>query len=432
MRNSSQSTLTVSRETGDPAALYGLWVGGSVDGAVLLVDFTLPQWWLENEPPVSLVAIYAKEAGRALYAVTDQAMSIDEFADYACFGDWASSRELAVFAPGRATGLQLTRIPKPWGQEIWFTGVEARGVCCFSDGRFASPIPWVQAAAPDAGQGVPGAPLVLLKILDPAPQEVVGDLYFELHEEKREVYVVTHVDATAWPEGRGGIRFGFDAERLESSASHDAFRAEYLQAVRSYEQVRRQIDGLPDGKSAPQPLLDEERSKRELMNDFTHTRSLEVGDVVVVPLLMPHSLQHGVRTIEFQTPVYERQILSFGQKVLTQDHWDTAAAVQQMRLTPPPEAPFEILSSKDDVIVERIVDFPDFEVRRVTIAAGAAMSHSVRGSYQLLMLIEGELELDGLLLSAESAAFLPSERSFELCSVDPSRALILLLALPRI
>ena len=431
MQNFSQSTLTVSRQAGEPSALWGPWAEGSGEAAVLLVDFKMPQWWLESEPLLALVAIYAMEEGQTLYAVTDQAVSADEFEAHTRFSDWASSRKLAVFSSGRAMGLQQIHIPKPWGQEVWFTGVEERGVSGFTDGHYTSPIPWVQAVAPNADAGPPGIPLVLLKILDPAPEEVVGDLYFELHEEKREVYVVTHVDRAAWPEGKGGIRFGFDAQRLAQAESHEAFRREYLQAVHDYERVRRQIDGLPDREVLPQQWLEEEQLKREQMNAFTHMHSLEVGDVVVVPLLMPHSLQHGVRTIEFQTPVYERQILSFAQKVLTQNHWDTANAVQQMRLTPPPVAPFELLSSRDDIVVERIVDFPDFEVRRVSIAAGSELRHAVAGRYELLMLIEGELELDGLPLGPENAAFLPSESTVELRCADPSQPLILLLALPR-
>ena len=47
------------------------------------------------------------------------------------------------------------------------------------------------------------APVILLKVLDPHPEPVRGDLYFEVHEHKREVYVVTAVDRNAWP-GRPG------------------------------------------------------------------------------------------------------------------------------------------------------------------------------------------------------------------------------------
>src|SRR5690606_327598 len=172
--------------------------------------------------------------------------------------------------------------------------------------------------------------------------------------EKREVYVVTHVDRNAWPDGRGAIRFGFDQVARQRAASDEAFRQQFLSAVADYEQLRRAIDrhcdeirreegvGLTEPVDAatlkrwlgvvPAPLLERERQAREAMNAFTHMLPLREGDVVKVPCLTPHALQHGVRTVEFQTPVYERKILAFAQKVLTQDHWDTSEAVELMSL----------------------------------------------------------------------------------------------------
>ena len=79
------------------------------------------------------------------------------------------------------------------------------------------------------------APVALLKVLDPAPEPVLGDLYFELHETKQEVYVVTHVDRRAWPDGRGAIRFGMNAARRAVYADDAKFRAAFLKAVREYE-----------------------------------------------------------------------------------------------------------------------------------------------------------------------------------------------------
>ncbi|MDG1388113.1 MAG: hypothetical protein P8P79_06725 [Halioglobus sp.] len=431
MSNSSQTTLTVTRLVGEPAAVLSRWLEDAPAEAILLVDFELQQWWLEDSAALPLQAIYCRSGERLLCSVTDKTPAPPEVAACSQFCEWATLNQFAVFESGRALGLEPACIPKPWGQEIWFTGVEERGVCCFTDGQYSCPIPWVQAAAPGAFAGSPAEPLVLLKILDPVAQEVIGDLYFELHEEKREVYVVTHIDSEAWPDGIGGIRYGFDLDRLAESDGDEAFRRDYLAAVQDYEQVRRQIDGLPEGQTAPSELEEQEQLCRQVMNDFTNMRPLQVGDVVVVPLLMPHSLQHGVRTIEFQTPVYERQILSFAQKVLTQGHWDTVAAVRQMRLTSQEDKAFQLLQSETGITVERIVDFPDFEVRRVTISAGGSMALDAAPWYQLLMLIEGCMTLDGLRLEAEEAAFLPRGRPFQLCSSDPMQPLVLLLALPR-
>jgi hypothetical protein len=170
--------------------------------------------------------------------------------------------------------------------------------------------------------------LTLLKILDPSSTPVLGDLYFELHEEKREVYVVTHIDREAWPDGVGYIRYGFAPERVGQFANEAEFRSAYLAAVQAYESVRRALDSLPEGAEPDRELLALEPVLREGMNSFTGLRALRVGDVVEVPLLVPHALLHGVRTVEFQTPTYERKILSFAQKVLTQDHWDTTVGVE--------------------------------------------------------------------------------------------------------
>jgi hypothetical protein len=97
------------------------------------------------------------------------------------------------------------------------------------------------------------------------------------------------------------------------------------------------------------------------MDDFTWLKPVSVGDVVQVPRLLPHALQHGVRVVEFQTPVYERKILSFGQRVLTQGHWDTEEAVDQMLLRPPAEKSTEILLREEQGQVERVADAPGFE-----------------------------------------------------------------------
>ena len=78
------------------------------------------------------------------------------------------------------------------------------------------------------------------------PEEVFGDLYFELHEEKQEVYVVTHVDEQAWPAGVGGIRFGFDEAVRQNYTSDFEFKKAFADAVSAYEQVRHEIDRQMD------------------------------------------------------------------------------------------------------------------------------------------------------------------------------------------
>jgi hypothetical protein len=364
--------------------------------------------------------------------VTDQQLSVGGGEDAgSLFAQAQVCSGAVVFRPNQPLPLEPLSIPKPWGQEIWFTGIEERGVCHFADGDSRTPIPWLQAVVPDATLGSPGTPPVLLKILDPSSEPVTGDLYFELHDEKREVYVVTHVDPQAWPDGVGAIRYGFNPARVDAAGGPAAFRAVYLAAVQDYERVRREIDSLPAGSETPPGLAAEERRLRSEMDAYTALMPLQVGDVVRVPLLLPHSLQHGVRTVEFQTPVYERQILSFAQKVLTQDHWDTADAVQRMTLVAPPPEPLELLVDKPGVRVERIVDFEDFEVSRATLGDANAWTPPTAGSYALVMVISGALSLPGLTLEREQAALLPAGSALQLAPADEGAETVVLVASPR-
>ena len=134
--------------------------------------------------------------------------------------------------------LQSLRIAKPWGAEIWYTGIEARGVCTVNN----MPLPWLIAVSPRHTLGNCTDPNpILLKILDPHSEPEFGDLYFELHELKTEVYVVTHVDKTAWPDGHGQIRYGFNQARRAEFESIDVFKSTYLEAVNDYQKARDEI-----------------------------------------------------------------------------------------------------------------------------------------------------------------------------------------------
>ena len=209
-----------------------------------------------------------------------------------------------------------------------------------------------------------------------------------------------------------------------------------MAAVQRYEQLRRQLDEgvIPektDVNLTAEDLLRRERELRTDMDSYTHLRPLQVGDVVKVPLLTPHSLQHGVRTIEFQTPVYERKILSFAQQVVTQGHWDTAEAVAQMNLQTPADVPFAILRSDQQVLIERIVDFDDFEVQRVRMSTSAKLGNIVPGDYVLLMVVSGTVEIDGLNYAPEQALILPRGWAGNVTSSDQSDTVSFLLAIPR-
>ncbi len=434
MNHSLTLSRTLCHETGDPLASLARWQSEGVAGArLLLVDFSLHQTWLAKPTALALTAIYYLDGQDRLWvSVTDRALSQTKSDPQQQYAAWARQHQFARMCRGQPLALSPTFIPKPWGREIWFTGVEQRGVCKVEGGGGETPIPWMQAVMPGETMGEGGLPLILLKILDPVAQAVVGDLYFELHEEKREVYVVTHIDSGAWPGGSGYIRFGFAAAKRAGYADDDSFRQAYLEAVQRYESVRRQLD---DDKETPQlqaaRLAEDEGRLRAEMDSFTHMKPLHVGDVVKVPLLTPHALQHGVRTIEFQTPVYERKILSFAQKVLTQDHWDTPAAVAQMYLDQPPPDQFEVLQEEEGVRVERIVDFSDFEVRRVRLSQGQSLGGFCLTSYALVMVVQGQLAVGEAQFEAEQALLLPLGWQDSLRAAQAATTLVFLLALPR-
>ncbi len=426
----AESETLLHRCGDDPAGHLMVWQRERAgrDG-LLVVDFSMSQYWLEGQPPLALTALYCQNQSGLQVAVTDQSLVTDGSAGPEQFAHWVEAGGLAAVRPDTPVVLRSRAIPKPWGQEIWYSGVEKRGVCEFSQNGGATPIPWLQAALPGGAYGSPGTDLVLLKILDPLPIEVTGDLYFELHQKKREVYVVTHVDEQAWPDGTGYIRYGFSAEKLASYPDEQAFRAAYLEAVLAYERVRRSIDeagAVPAGE-----LVARETALRKAMESFTHMHPLRVGDVVKVPLLLPHSLQHGVRTIEFQTPVYERQILSFCQRVLTQDYWDTREAIKHMVLRPPPGSAPERLIDADGCRVERIVDFDDFQVLRIELACGCSHPVAPLTDYALTVTLKGTLQAGGTTASPEEALLLPRNWSGNLDAAASDQELVVLLAIPR-
>ena len=228
---------------------------------VLRLRFHFSQYYLPFSPSIELLAIFFKAKDGLRVLLTDKPSQVD--ATLTAMSEPLSAEDLRLLATrvdapffnlDQALILSPIAIGKPWGQEIWYTGVEARGQSGFSDGAFSVPIPWLLALLPKRLLGAEQTSLNLLKILDPLPEPVYGDLYFELHEEKQEVYVVTHVDSQSWPDGEGGIRFGFEPNVLDEFDGPDEFRQAYLQAVQNYEQIRRQIDKIFDQRRREQGL----------------------------------------------------------------------------------------------------------------------------------------------------------------------------------
>ena len=432
MKHPITESPSLTYVSGDPLYHYDQWSQLSRHGSrLLLVDFELQQYWLPDPCSLDLTAIYFISADGAVTVSVTEDLLENKHADPAQqYSAWAVQHGFAQARLGRALTLGPTYIAKPWGQEIWYTGVEERGVCTLSSDTGETPLPWLQMIMPGEAIGQRGVPLILLKILDPVAQAVIGDLYFELHEEKREVYVVTHVDPQAWPDGIGYIRFGFSADKRAQYSGAEDFRAAYLAAVRAYEQVRRAIDE-PRGQPTTGPdLARREQELRREMDSFSAMKPLKVGDVVKVPLLTPHSLQHGVRTIEFQTPVYERKILSFAQQVVTQDHWDTPEAVAKMQLEAPAPDRLEVLRQEEGLLVQRIVDFNDFEVQRVRLDDGRTLDNPEIEHYALAIVVEGSMQVAGAIYQSEQALLLPRAWQGSLASTQPAETLVFLLAFP--
>ena len=184
-------------------------------------------------------------------------------------------------------GLEPVAIAKPWGRELWYTGIEDRGESLVATESGSLPISAYLELAPSLL--CQRRPIVLLKILDPKPEPVLGELYLEAHASKHEVYVVTALNQAAWPDGVGAIRMGINQALRREFPSDQAFRDAYLDAVQAYERVRRGID---EGRLEGVAAMTEERRAREAMNRFTNVLPLRVGDIVSVPPWLPHSLQH--------------------------------------------------------------------------------------------------------------------------------------------
>lgn len=409
------------------------WVGERV----LAVNYSYSQYYLSKSPLIRLLAIYCHTGNEVCFTVAQSSQLLRRkirsmAANLTSFHSFVKNNHLPILKLGQPLRLEPVCIAKPWGQEIWYTGIEERGISLVTDGVESTLLSWILSAAPRRLAANREKDINLLKILDPLPEAIYGDLYFELHQEKREVYVITHVDREAWPTGIGAIRYGFNSAIRQKFASDDLFKSAFLDAVQCYQQIRSQIDGeidhyrLAEGVPLDEPvsaettkrwmarlpasIVTQEQILREEMNQFTALLPLQQGDVVKVPLRTPHSLQHGVRTVEFQTPVFERMILSFAQKVLTQSHWDTKQAIDVMSLDSPVMSDLEVLEVTPAYRLEEIVQFDDFKVLRITLSVNACHTLLPSDCYGLLMVVDGVIDCDGLRLIAEQALLLPAER----------------------
>ena len=128
---------------------------------------------------------------------------------------------------------------------------------------------------------------------------------------------------------------------------------------------------------------------RDKASGFVGDLPVKVGDIISFPVFQIHSLRHGIKVIEFQTPHYERLILMFAQKVLTQNHWDTEDAISKMgtEVYHPPK--LDCIHNSKYLIVERFTDFPQFNFDRISLEPKNTYEIQLDGRYQLLIIISG-------------------------------------------
>lgn len=227
--------------------------------------------------------------------------------------------------------LRPVTVAKPWGREVWYSGIEDRGESGVVTHNGIVPL------SKYIDERDRAAPVILLKALQP----IAGNLYLEVHETKSEVYVVDRTD------GPGRMLLGARPDVL-ARMGDAGFRAA----------VRRLAGQAETGKADV-----------EAVQAFMNPVDLVTGDAVTIPSRVPHSLLKGVHVIEFQTPVFERKILAASQPVVTQQGWDVDSAVAAMDLSVQPsvEAP-----AGDRVQV--VARAPDFSVTRYRPPPGSAFA----------------------------------------------------------
>ena len=329
----------------------------------------------------------------------------------------AKKRKATIIDFKEPLQLKVLKIPKPWGFEGWYTGIEKRGVVNVVDNFGETELPYAlnlfkkQMLANDLES------LILLKTLNPVAEKTIGDLYYELHEKKWEVYIVTEIDKTAWPSGVGIIKAGLHPDKIKLYKNkcrnnwEKILLKEFKSAVLEYENIRRQIDDSQDNIS--KELHEKEEILREKASGYIGDLPVKVGDIISFPVFQIHSLRHGIKVIEFQTPHYERLILMFAQKVITQNHWDTENAISKMEAEVYQPPKLDCIHNTEYLNVERFTDFPQFNFDRIRLEPKNTYLNQLFDRYQLLIVISGQAAVvsktgKSLKLRKEESLFLPA------------------------
>lgn len=325
--------------------------------------------------------------------VIERSLNVIRVAVYAANGESPAGEAFVAFDVPLHEPLRLipVAVPKPWGREIWYSGAEKRGTSRVAlKTPEGSPVevalPFVEIALGIALVDRQSA-LVLLKELDPFDVPFYGELYTEIHLQKSEIYIVSGLGRICCPARHGFVKLGVQVHEAHPSEQSE-LGVTMAAALSEYEDVRKKVDALlaaggfdfaaqvAAGALGPQLVLDakqrlvpaellkhEEQAYRKASACF-QLHEIRLGDIVRVPTHVPHALQPGVRVIEFQTPHYERMILSSNQKVMTQETWDVASGLSLLAPGATDVAAAAITRSEDRAgeLVTHVVSFAGLDV----------------------------------------------------------------------
>ena len=194
----------------------------------------------------------------------------------------AASKKATIIQPNKPLRLGKINIQKPWGFETWYTGVEKRGVVNVIDNNGKTELPYsLNIFKKQILNNFPEE-LILLKKLNPSSQEIIGDLYYEMHEKKWEVYIVTEIDKSVWPKGKAVIKAGLNPKKIfEYKNRHGKDWKIFLiknfkKATNEYEKIRFEIDNSK--KNISKQLFIQELKLRKKATNFVGDCYVQKGD----------------------------------------------------------------------------------------------------------------------------------------------------------
>ena len=121
----------------------------------------------------------------------------------------------------------------------------------------------------------------------------------------------------------------------------------------------------------------------------------------------------------------------FAQKVLTQNHWDTEAAISKMETEVYHPPKLDCIHNSKYLNVERFTDFPKFNFDRICLEPKNTYENHLEGRYQLLIVISGQAAVVSrtgnlINLKKEDSLFLPvSMESYRIESIGKNQLICL-------